>query len=696
VREDLPAAAESNGRSHAPRPELGERVSRLDSEDLRQLYQFWAGIDTAELPSPSELARQRIVEWMNQPETVESRVSGLGRRLGGVFAQVMAGDEYRSSLADLAGAKPLAYLTEADLQACLEALERRGLLLSDADRARGPVYAVPRELGDTLVRQRRARERGIFDLLTLRGHLDRVYSDPSRPARTPPQRLREMYKLYAADTAAVARVERLPGGIRELVERSILEFGGLLPKALFDRLEIDLPHWNGRRWSMILEQSLVGTAAHLELSRYGIQHSDDTLVIFNEVALAWLRKVAVPGDPDRPHEELSRGVDLLTNVSRFLAFLQEHDVRYTVRGEIFKTTEKKILQHLIPNPGRELSREDVLQFIFRFARARALLDGTGERTLGVTSEGRMWGSQPIQDKLQALLDFVLEERHEAGEDLHQRHLRQLFLRMLKRVEPEVWYDLMYLPFLARNQYLASLDDLHVAEAVAERNQKGRIGPTEDVQRLAWNLVRWARQRLYLMGVLDLGYDTAGRPVALRLTRIGARLLGLDLAKSGLPGVGNLVVTPDFEVVLFPSGDDAELTHDLDRFCVREKRGETVHFRIVAESVRRALIEGMRLDRILGTLERNSRTPVPQNVTYSIRDWALQAGLMVLDGELRLRCERPEVLRKLGSDPGVRGYVRRTIDANNLQLEAKVTPRRMRALLRDLGYIVELDPLLLGT
>jgi hypothetical protein len=531
---------------------------------------------------------------------------------------------------------------------------------------------------------------GISSALTLRGHLDRLYASPEAARRTPPQRQRELYKMYATDSAAAARVERLPEGLRQLVEQTVLEFGGVLSRQLFEKLGTELRHWNAPRWRQILEQSLVGTVMPLDLVHYGIQHSDETVVVFTEVALAWLKRVAVPSDPDRPHEELSIGIDLFTNVSRFLSFLQENDVRYTVRGEIFKTTEKKILQHLIPNPGRELSREQVLEFIYEFCRRRRLLDGTGERTLSVTSEGRTWGSLPLADKLSDLVEFAIDERESGLEHFHHSRMRRTLLRMLKRVEPGVWYDLMYLPFLARNHHLASMDDLGVRETFTEPVTSGRYSPPEDLQRMSWNLARWVRQRLYLLGIVELGYDATRRPVAMRLTASGARLLGLHAPEEGRPRpVGHLVVTPDFEVVLFKTGDDAELIHDLDRFCRRTRFGETVHFKIEQTAVRRALIEGMRLDTLLDTLDRNSRTPVPQNVAVSIRDWAQRAGRMELDGELVLACEDEDTLDRLRSDPGVRSYIERDLSAKRIQLKAKTSPLRMRGLLRDLGYVVEL-------
>lgn len=684
---ELPSAR--NGTSSQVFASLADVLrSRSDSE-LTELHEAWSRGETG-----SGQLRLDLERWMSDGKRATETIELLGRRLGAVLETLLAAPGYGLPFAELAARKELAYLSPYDLEACLTALERRGFLATVQgkrfDQLGQRLLALPRELAEGVLRERRARRRGIFDLVTLRGFLDRMYSDPARAARTNPARVRELYKLYAAEAGAVARIERLPEGLRELVEKAILEFGGILPKSLFERTRTGLSHWNGRRWQQLLEQSLVGTVQHLELSRYGIQHADDTLVVFNEVALAWLRKRAVPSDPDRPHEELSLGVDQITNVARFLAYIQENEVRYTVRGEIFKSTEKKILQHLIPNPGRELEREQVLEFIYEFCRKHGLLDGSGERTLAATSEGRSWGSRTLLEKLQALLDYAIEEQGESGEPFHQARLRRLLLRMLKRIEPGVWYDLMYLPFLARNQYLASLEDLRVEERFAEDTQAGVYHPFEDCQRLAWNLVRWARQRLYLLGIIDLGYDSQKRPVAMRLSPHGARLLGLDPERERTKlAVGSLIVTPTFEVVLFKSGDDAELMHELDRFCIRERGGETVVFRIEEQGVRRALVEGMGLEQLLLTLESNSRTPVPQNVSFSIRDWARRAGRMVLDEALVLSCEEEDALKRLRQDPGVRGYIAADLDDKRVQLKGRITPKRMRALLRDLGYLVEL-------
>jgi hypothetical protein len=681
----------ANGRS--ARPRVADVLEGRPPHELEELYRFWSG--NGENGHASRDLRAELTRLMSDPANAEARLNVLGRRMCQIFELHLDAAHYTCAFDDLLGHKQLALLSNYDLEAALDVLQRHGLLVATEDRRfksfGSRAFVVPQEVGDGVLRQRRAKRRGVFDVLTLRGWLDRQYDDPARAKRMPPTRLRELYKLYSGEGACVARIERMDGEFGDLVGKAILQFGGLLPRSLFERMEWKGGTWNAPLWRQKLEESLVGTVERLELSRYGIHHNEEMLVIFNEVALAWLKRVAVPGDPDAPHSEASLGVDLVSNISRFIGFILEHNVRFTVRGEIFKTTEKRILQELIPNPGRELSREDVLGFIYDVTRAFGLIESTGERTFAMSPEGRAWESKPLEEKLEALLEFVVEEKNVGGDFYHQVRLRRILIRLLKRIEPGTWYDLMYLPFLARNTYLASLDQLEVDEYFASRSQSAHYAPMEDTQRLAWNLVRWVRQRLHLLGLVDLGYDSSDRPVAMRLTRSGARLLGVvDGTPDVGPGLGSLIVTPDFEIVLFPTGDDAELVHELDRFCVRERAGETLHFKVLDRTVQRALSEGMQLSRMLNTLRSHSRTPVPQNVIYSIRDWANRAGLMLLDGQGVLSAEDPEALKRFLHDPAARAHVREERDERSVQLKMRFAPRRTQSVLRELGFLVELS------
>ncbi|MCE9594964.1 MAG: helicase-associated domain-containing protein [Planctomycetes bacterium] len=694
AREPDPVGGDG-AKNGAQRPRVEGVLESRSRAELEELYRFWGGAAAlVPPPDPRELRRQ-LAAWMNDPELVDSRAHSLGKRQLQVLGLHLEQQGYAKSFDELGAHKALAYLSPYDLETTVGALVRHAFLVEAKDArpksGNGRVFAIPEELGDGLLRRERQKRRGLFDTLTLRGFLDRLYDQKENQKRGAQTRLREMYKMYANDTACIARIERLPHGTKELVEKAILQFGGLLPRAIFERMDSGVGTWDSRKWKREFEESLIGSVERVELSRYGIQHADEVLIIFNEVALAYYKRVAVPGDPDRPHTESAHGVDLVSNISRFIGYILEHDVRFTVRGEIFKTTEKRILSELIPNPGPEQSREEVLAFIFHFARAAGLIESTGERTFAMTSDGRHWEAKGLDQKLAHLVEYAVEEREHGMDHFHQVRMRRILLRLLKRVEPGTWYDLMYLPFLSRNTYLSNLDQLAVEDYFAARAHSPDYAPMEDLQRLAWNIARWIRTRLYVLGLVDLGYDASHRPVAMRLTKTGARLLGVvDGSPHSAPVIGSLIVTPDFEVVLFPTGDDDELIHELDRFCAREKVGATLHFRISEKSIHRALAESLHLSRILSTLKGHSRTPVPQNVLFSIRDWASRAGVLFLDHAHVVRCEDPEALRRFAHDPAVKSHVKAEIDDKHVLLSARFSVKRLHSLLRELGHLVELE------
>ena len=670
---------------------LAAALAELSPADLGELAEFWN--PNGKRPAKSRI-RELAADWMSDPAWVEKRVGELDGRMAALVEHLRTRDGFSCGRLELMDAPGLGKLSKRDLEALLNHLRRRGLVtFVDDPRFEGEgtrMVALPREVGRILDDAARRANAGLFDMLTLRGFLEARYSTSKGVMPMSARRQREMYRMYSREAGCVSRIEKLDAGLQDLLRKAVLEFGGILPRKLFEQMDTEFGSWQAKAWREVLEGSLIGTVKRIDLGRYGINHNDETLIVFNEVALAWLKRIAVPGDPDRPHEELHLGVDLVTNLARFLAYFYENDVRFTVKGEIFKTTERRIVTHLIPNPGRELAREKVLAWLYRFSRDRGLIDSTGERTVRVTAEGHAWATKPLEEQLPEMVEFMIKEPGFEGELYHQTRMRRIFMRLLKRVEAGVWYDLMYVPFLTRNTYLASLDELEVDEAFADLTESSRYTPMEDAQRMAWNLVRWVRQRLFIAGIIDLGYDATGRPVAMRLTPSGARLLGISEGDNeSTPTHGNILVMPDFEVVLFPSGDDAELIYDLDRFAAREKQGHSMHFRISEESVVRGLRQGMRLQRLLDVLDECSQTPVPQNVRYSIRDWADRAGLMLLDEDMVLSSNNPDVLKRFCGDPGAREYVKKVLTEDEVRLVDKMSPRRMQNLLRDLGYLVEL-------
>ena len=81
--------------------------------------------------------------------------------------------------------------------------------------------------------------------------------------------------------------------------------------------------------------------------------------------------------------------------------------------------------------------------------------------------------------------------------------------------------------------------------------------------------------------------------------------------------------------------------------------------------------------------------MPQNVLYSIRNWAINCGLAFIDSNRLLVVEEPETRKRLLQDPGVRPFVSRASGEGAIQLKKEHTAKRLRSLLRDLDYLVDI-------
>ena len=97
-----------------------------------------------------------------------------------------------------------------------------------------------------------------------------------------------------------------------------------------------------------------------------------------------------------------------------------------------------------------------------------------------------------------------------------------------------------------------------------------------------------------------------------------------------------------------------------------------------------------MSRVESILEQNSRTPVPQNVLYSVRDWAVHAGLLFLTEDLILRTTDDDLSKRVAADPGVRPLIGNRIDDLSIQMKDGPSAKRLRSLLRELNWLVELE------
>ncbi len=655
---------------------LSRNLSQRAESELLELHHAWLG---GSPPAKRPALVKALREHMQDPVAASAQRAKLPENATAVLDLLLVGPKVGMDFDALLRQARGQGIKAGGLRSALAELVSTGFsgtLASKAKRNHGEtLWAVPEELRGALAGSATGPV-DVAGLLTLHGHLERHFRRTQEPEEAA-ENTRRMYRFLASESALCGRIDELPEELRRLVHRVISEYGGVV--SLEELAGLGFAASDAARLRHELEEASTGTVGDLDLERCGIRQRGPVLAIFNEAVLAYLRREAAQAE-DSPADTASIGVDFVSNFSRFASFVGDETVRFTVRGTIFKSTGKRIADSLIPNPGREFRRRDILELEYRFALAYRYIDRTGERSFRLTDPGQDFLRMPLADKQRLMLDWLVEDRDLPGDMAHQLRLRRTALRFLKRLEPGVWYDAMFLPFVARNHYLSTL------AAEIDSNAEAKSFPVRssaDLSSLAWNLFNWIRKHLYLLGVVDMGYEASGRASAIRLTKMGAELLEIIPGRE-LEGAGHIVVNPDFEVVLFPDERSHELVYALDRFCDRELSDSLVHYRITPGSLHRGLQQGVALDEILELLRDRSRTPLPQNVLYSLESWARSDGMVTLHEDGRLVCDTPEILDRLQLHPELGRIGLEREGRDTLRLQGPVDQGDLSGWVRDFG------------
>jgi hypothetical protein len=666
--------------------------------ELQEVHRRWHGGagDAARAQQVAEIAAA-----MSDPVVVQRRLQELPRKLADLLESVLQEPQRHKSVRALRNGHAQ---NRIELDAALAALQREGLLFQaparDWDAHGEPGFAVPGELADCIDQLRRTQQTEVLRAVTLRGFLQVRLAAPAagngarRPAAAAAgngtvagelsDHARKIYKLYLMDSSIRARIRGLPAKVRAVFDHALTAHGGI---AAHDELRRALPDGDGLDLELVrkcLEEAMLGTVAPLSLARYGIQPCEPAVILFAEIVLLVLQANAA-GHVLLVDRAQCAGVDLVSNLGRFLRETAGSKVQFTVEGRLYRASAKRIQKAFHPVPGEQLDLEAMVTLLYRFCLGRRLIDRRGERGLRVTDAGHAFEEQSLQEKTKALLAWCVEERDLPGEPFHQVRLRRVLLRLLKRIEPERWYETPHLPLLARNAYLTRLDELQVDQHFAPRVRAGHA-PGESLQQIAWHLLLWVKRRLYPLGLVDLGLR-GGRPVALRLTRFGAELLGNEPAARVGGQRSSVIVNPDFDVLLYPGEDEHEVVHTFDRFAERTKSDGVHHYRLTSASVAAGLRDGLTAAQILQVLTDRSRTPLPQNVVWSLEDWADGAKVLVLAADGTLRARRSEHLDEALQLPQLRQHLARRTSPTSARLAASAPLARLCAILQDRGYCV---------
>lgn len=124
---------------------------------------------------------------------------------------------------------------------------------------------------------------------------------------------------------------------------------------------------------------------------------------------------------------------------------------------------------------------------------------------------------------------------------------------------------------------------------------------------------------------------------------------------------------------------------LEAFAEQTGGGRLLSYRISKSTFYRALDGGVTCDDVLSFLNDHVSKPVPQNVEFSLRDWAAQYGTISFYDRLIVATEKPETADEVANLPTVAPFVKGRREFHGVEI-ARQDYRAVRDALTSAGYL----------
>jgi len=377
-------------------------------------------------------------------------------------------------------------------------------------------------------------------------------------------------------------------------------------------------------------------------------------------------------DETATHRDESDSMSFIRDLFSFLTWLRAEPARLKDRDVIYKRALDQLFKRLeskerhpslTPKPY-----PDRLDLMIQYCRSRRLIYEEDSR-LRCSSAFEQWLQLSATDKLDDLLAFWYT-RNRSQSYCAASLLSLLDLCVdLEGIDRDALTDLVitYTPGQSHEVSVQTHDRQSVQEALLE---------------LEW------------LGVVRHYGHQNGVPRALGVTLPGRSVLGNRPQVEDGTWTEAFLVQPTYEVIV-PRTLQLTIRDELEQFADLVTVDRTLTYRITRETVYRAGDEGMSGEAITAFLEHHSEKPVPQNVEYSIREWAEQYGKVYFMDVFLLRAEDPEIARHIKAHEQLAPFVIGEVAPDALIVE-RHRYREMMDILRSLDFmprtqVIGMDP-----
>jgi hypothetical protein len=357
----------------------------------------------------------------------------------------------------------------------------------------------------------------------------------------------------------------------------------------------------------------------------------------------------------------------LFNVATIINNVYQQNLEPTQRGYIPKRIANKLRQQL---KGQELlSTDDIdarLELLFAVLQELNVLQLS---TPIFYKEKPMYGSGPVMD-VWAKLDMVWQARQLLNRwanssywpgvtgvhfqppsdymySFNPKAGRGLLLQYLAdSTQAGVWYDISS---ILKDLYKQQPGIMRASYNYLTKKQRDELSknPKPWMQAEGEIYIGMIGGALFEMGVVDLGYEQTGtvfegkariNPTAMRLNEFGKHVIKelpnseKDIRKAAqelLKGIAvaaaeparKFIVQPNFELMLLEP--DMPTLYAVLPFVQLKQIGQSSTLQLTQNALLRGMRSGLSVDAIIQILQTRCKNELPQNVAYSLRDWAKQ-------------------------------------------------------------------------
>ncbi len=352
----------------------------------------------------------------------------------------------------------------------------------------------------------------------------------------------------------------------------------------------------------------------------------------------------------------------LRHTCLFLSYLRKNEIRLTQSSTMFKKAQND-LTLLIEEEETPMEESFFpvrypprLAFLLYFGRSKGLIE---ERNglLRLSPSAATW--------------VVDTEESQCRQDLFD-YWKNTFIAQDTDLQTLLWV-LMRAP---EGSVLSMTDLLSYMETLSTSHSSHGLN-----LRAERNLV----DILEYLGGLDV--QNTLNAVNVRPTPLGRAMFGL----SPWPEEAwdnHIYVQSNFET-LVPCTVAPKLLWSIDAFADLQKPDQMMVYKLSRNSVYRAMLHSYTPEMIERFLETYSKTPVAQNVAYSISHWGTSYGRIEFEETILLKCDTEELADELMLHPKIRPYLRQKVGPCYLTVDGAQYEQLVVAL-SDEGYMPKVD------